>query len=469
MKDLSDLYSSYTGRAPEAITPLPHSGSGRQYFRIHGTPTVIGVFNNDNKENRAFLYFARHFKKHDLPVPEIFDHDLEKHIYLQEDLGDRTLFSYVETDNRKGIFTARLRGYYQQVLKYLPVFQTKAGATINYNYCYPRSRFDRQSMLWDLNYFKYYFLKLAGIPFDEEKLEEDFHRFMDFLNEAPANYFLYRDFQSRNVMIKDNQVYFIDFQGGRQGALQYDIASLLYDAKANIPHDLREDFLEIYFNELQKHIDISSRQSFYDYYYGFVLIRIMQAMGAYGYRGFFEGKKHFLQSIPYAIANLKWVLENQQLPVKLPELEYALQAITHSQKLQRISQQRTELTVEINSFSYKRGIPVDTSGHGGGFVFDCRALPNPGKYEAYAMYTGEDAPVINFLNEQAEVHKFLENTRALVHQSVKKYIERGFTHLSINFGCTGGQHRSVYCARYLSKKLNDEFELTIILRHREQE
>ena len=467
-ENLNILYESFTGEKAASIEEFPQSGSNRQYYRLQGKQNVIGVYNADKAENQAFLYFAGHFRKHQLPVPEIFASDQENNIYLQEDLGERTLFSYIETDNQNGEFTERLRGYYKEVLKWLPKFQVKAAQDINYGYCYPRKQFDRRSMHWDLNYFKYYFLKLADIPFDEEKLENDFNTFMEFLSEAPDHYFMYRDFQSRNIMIKDDKPYFIDFQGGRKGALQYDIASLLYDAKANIPQDIRDKFLEIYLEELQNYIPELNKHKFRDYYYGFVLIRIMQAMGAYGYRGFFEGKKHFLQSIPFAVANLKQLLDNQNLPVHIPELTYALKAITHSQKLQSISAGQKHLTVELNSFSYKRGIPVDTSGHGGGFVFDCRPLPNPGRYEAYKDLTGNDTEVINFLNDKPEVHKFLDHTWALTRQAVENYLERGFDHLTVNFGCTGGQHRSVYMANFIANRIKEMFDVSIDLRHREQ-
>lgn len=468
-EQLLKLYRKYTNKEATNILPLPRSGSSRQYFRLQGDISMIGVFNEDKRENEAFLYFANHFKNHKLAVPEIFISDLNNHIYLQEDLGDATLFSFIETDNKEGSFSERLKSWYKQVLTELPKFQVKAAQGIDYDICYPRRSFDRQSMLWDLNYFKYYFLKLGGIQFDEEKLENDFNTFMDFLEQAPSDYFLYRDFQSRNIMIKDNRPFFIDFQGGRKGALQYDIASLLYDAKANIPHNLREEFLEFYLDKLEQQMQNVDRKKFKQFYYGFVLIRIMQAMGAYGYRGFFEGKKHFLQSIPFAIANLSWVLDHQEIPVKIPELDYALRAITHSQKLMNISKGKKDLVVEINSFSFKRGIPVDTSGHGGGFVFDCRALPNPGRHQAYKTLTGSDDEVINFLIEKPEVHKFLDHTWALVRQSVENYLERGFEHLTINFGCTGGQHRSVYSANYMAKRLQQEFDVQVQLRHREQE
>lgn len=475
MKDislqLSSLFEATQGEQVSQIVPMPRTGSGRQYFRIYDTTgrSVIGVFNNDKKENESFLYFARHFHSHGLPVPEILATDPNNNIYLQQDLGDTTLFSIVETDNDGYNFTSQLKEHYINVIKWLPAFQIKTANTLDFSYCHPRKTFDHQSMLWDLNYFKYYFLKLGGIHFDEEKLENDFHVFMDYLSEAPNHYFMYRDFQSRNIIIHNQQPWFIDFQGGRRGALQYDIASLLYDAKANIPRDLREKFLEIYLDELTKYFESLDCEKFREYFYAFVLIRLMQAMGAYGYRGFFEGKKHFLQSIPYAVDNLSWILDNHEIPVKIPELEYALRAITHSKKLLTLAKTKEELNINISSFSYQRGIPVDTSGHGGGFVFDCRALPNPGRHEIFENLSGNDHKVINFFTDKPEMHKFLDNSYALIRQSVENYLERGFNQLSVNFGCTGGQHRSVYCANQITEKLKKEFDIRINLQHLELE
>ncbi len=466
---LEQLYREHTGASPAHIRPLPASGSSRRYFRITGTKTMVGAYHEDHKENDAFVHFAKHFKKEGLPVPEIYIYNREKGAYLQEDLGDTTLFSLIQRESKgEAGFSPRLINLYKQVLEWLPRFQATAGHNLNYAYCYPRSSFDQQSMLWDLNYFKYYFLKLAGIPFHEEKLEEDFRTFIRFLSQPKSHYFMYRDFQSRNIMIHGHQASFIDFQGGRKGPLQYDVASLLFDAKANIPWSLRQELLDHYIHQLTQWVSKEEAASFRTYYYGFVMIRIMQAMGAYGYRGFFEGKKHFLQSIPYAIANLQRVLDENPVPERIPELEYVLRAITRSDRLQKISEKKDQLTVEVNSFSYKRGIPADHSGHGGGFVFDCRALPNPGREQAYRSLTGCHQPVINFLKDIPEVQHFLDHTSALVKQSVRNYLERGFGHLSVSYGCTGGRHRSVYCASYLAEKLKNELDVRVELKHREQ-
>jgi hypothetical protein len=300
-------------------------------------------------------------------------------------------------------------------------------------------------MMWDLSYFKYYFLKLAKIPFDEQALEDDFQRFSDYLLAADNEAFLFRDFQSRNIMLKDRQVYFIDYQGGRKGALQYDLASLLYDAKADIPQHQREALLEFYLDELSQYKDID-RQKFKSLFDGYVLIRIMQAMGAYGFRGFFEKKEHFLKSIPYALKNLEDVRSKHSIEVQLPELFKVFKAVGKSTFLRAISTNNERLTITISSFSYKKGIPVDPSGNGGGFVFDCRAIHNPGRYLEYKQLTGKDPEVQQFLEEKSTMAEFLAPVTSLVSHSVEVYLDRGFTHLSVSFGCTGGQHRSVYAA-----------------------
>ena len=332
----------------------------------------------------------------------------------------------------------------------------------------PRGRFDRQSIAWDLNYFKYYFLRLAGIPFSEQALEDDFDRLTELLLSAPQDYFLYRDFQSRNVMLVDGQPYFVDYQGGRKGALQYDIASLLYDAKADLPPELRQQLLDYYLDQLANHIRLD-REEFLRYYYGFVYVRIMQALGAYGFRGFYERKPHFLQSVPYALKNLRWLLHNVKLAVELPTLLEAFNSMLGSEKLQNIASAADTLTVRIFSFSFHRGWPKDETGNGGGFVFDGRSLPNPWPPGAIQALTGRDAPVIEYLNQQESVHQFFASVLSLVDASIQEYQRRGFKHLMISFGCTGGQHRSVYLAEQLAKRLRDRNGVDVVLRHRELE
>jgi hypothetical protein len=350
----------------------------------------------------------------------------------------------------------------------LPRFQIEAGRDLDYSVCYPRRSFDRQSIAWDLNYFKYYFLRLAGIPFNEQALEDDFDGLTNFLLSADHDYFLYRDFQSRNIMLRDNQPFFLDYQGGRKGALQYDIASLLYDAKADLPPELRQQLLDLYIQRLGDFIKIE-REDFLRYFYAYVYVRILQALGAYGFRGFYERKAHFLQSVPYALKNLRWLLHNVKLPIALPTLMDAFNSMLASEKLQGLASEADHLTVRIFSFSFHRGLPKDESGHGGGFVFDGRSLPNPGREERFKALTGKDAPVIEYLNQQEGVHQFLASVFSLVDASVNEYQRRGFKSLMVSFGCTGGQHRSVYLAEQLAKRLRGRDGVDVALRHRELE
>lgn len=466
---LCALFENWAKEKALKITPLPLSGSDRHYIRFQSeTKSAIGVFNTDNKENLAFIEFTKHFLKSKMHVPQIYDEDLVENIYLLEDLGDITLFNFLQSEKAKGGFTPKLLHVYKQIVFELPRFQIDGSNGLNYNLCYPRASFDKQSMMWDLNYFKYYFLKLAKIPFDEQALEDDYQVFVDFLLRAESDFFLYRDFQSRNIMLKGEDLYFIDYQGGRRGALQYDLASLLYDAKADIPQEIRIELLNEYIKNLKKHISFDENE-FKQFYYGFVLIRILQAMGAYGFRGFYEKKAHFLVSIPYALDNLKSVLKLVNFPMKLPTLLPVLDELTRSERLRNLGSEQKKLKLSINSFSFKRGIPVDESGNGGGFVFDCRSLPNPGRLDEYKSLTGKDLKVIDYLKSEKQVKLFLEHTMNLIALSVENYLERGFESLTINFGCTGGQHRSVYCAEYVANAIRDSFPIDVVIRHREQE
>ncbi|TRX66002.1 phosphotransferase [Carboxylicivirga sp. M1479] len=463
------MFEKWAGEEARSFVMLPQSGSYREYYRITGrTKTALGAFNADEKENRAFIEFSKHFKEKDLSVPEVYAHNLEKHVYLQQDLGDVTLYSFLQGVRKEQSFPDDLLVFYKKTLKSLIDFQVKGGEGLDYDHCYPRQAFDRQSMLWDLHYFKYYFLKLARVPFDEQALEDDYHRLIDFLLEVEHNYFLYRDFQSRNIMVVNDEPWFIDYQGGRKGALQYDLASLLFDAKADIPNEIREELLDYYVDELQKHQTVD-RPDFIRHYQGYVLIRIMQAMGAYGFRGFYEKKEHFLKSIPFAISNLKYLLDKVELGIELPTLFAALHNVCESEELKTIGQKSTTLTVYITSFSFKRGVPVDVSGNGGGFVFDCRAIHNPGRYPEYADKTGKDEEVITFFAKEPEMAEFLKDSFALVEKSVEKYISRGFQNLMVNFGCTGGQHRSVYSAEALATHLQHKYKVNVELKHVEQE
>jgi len=463
-----ELYRKWADSEPESMTFLPGSGSYRKYYRLEGgQDSVIGVFNEDRKENDAFISFSRTFQQHELPVPVVHATDPSGQAYLSSDLGDLTLFSYL-SGIRSGAedFPEEVIVIYRKVISLLPLFQVVAGKDLDYSKCHPRQVFDSQSMMWDLNYFKYYFLKLAKVPFDEQKLEDDFHTLVHFLLGAGADHFMYRDFQSRNIMLVQREPWFIDYQGGRKGPLQYDIASLLYDAKASIPEPVRVLLLEYYLDVLENYFPVD-RKSFRQFYNGFVLIRILQALGAYGFRGYYENKPHFLKSIPFAIANLKYLLDTKSLPVPLPMLEEVLAEIILNPSFRHLPATGNQLTVKVSSFSYKTGVPADDSGNGGGFVFDCRALPNPGRYEEYSSLTGNDPEVVDFLEKEPEVAEFINHACSLVDQSIRKYIERGFTSLTVSFGCTGGQHRSVYCAVELARHISSKFGVTVDLYHSE--
>jgi aminoglycoside/choline kinase family phosphotransferase len=468
---LERLFEKHFGARPADVQPLQGElgGSGRRIVRLGGGgQTAVGIVHAVREENIAFLTFSRHFRRHGLPVPEIYEEDLKEGAYLEEDLGDLTLFQFL-MENREGDAIApRVVEAYRKVVAVLPRFQVEAGRDLNYKVCYPRARFDRQSIGWDLNYFKYYFLRLAGVPFSEQALEDDFGRLTKFLLSANQDYFLYRDFQSRNVMLREAQPWFLDYQGGRKGALQYDVASLLYDGKADLPPELREELLEFYLGELARYVKVE-RAEFMRHYHAFVYVRIMQALGAYGYRGFYERKEHFLQSVPYALKNLRWLDEHVQLPVALPALMEAFRAMVDAPKLQALGTALNTLTVRIFSFSFHRQMPADGTGHGGGFVFDARSLPNPGREERFRMLTGKDAAVIEYLNQEESVHQFLANVVSLVDASVASYQKRGFSNLMVSFGCTGGQHRSVYLTERLAKHLRAVGGVEVVVRHVELE
>jgi aminoglycoside/choline kinase family phosphotransferase len=467
MDVLNRLYEQHFRSPVQRLEPLQGKlgGSGRLIVRIFGKETsAIGILHEVREENLAFIEFSRHFRKHGLPVPEVFAEDLDHGAYIEEDLGDTTLFEFLSNNRPDGRILPPVVEAYRNVVEVLPRFQIEAGHDLNYKVCYPRASFDAQSISWDLNYFKYYFLRLAGVPFNEQALEDDFARLTTFLLSADHDHFLYRDFQSRNIMFREGKLSFLDYQGGRKGALQYDVASLLYDAKADLPPDLRQELLDHYLKVLPRFTNITS-EGFMEHYYAYVYVRIMQAMGAYGFRGFFERKTHFLQSVPYALRNLRWLLHNVELPVRLPALMDCFKKIVASEKLQNVATSVESLNARVFSFSFHRGMPSDDAGHGGGFVFDCRALPNPGRDERFANLTGRDAPVIEYLNREESVHQFLANAMSLVDSSVSAYQSRGFKNLMVSFGCTGGQHRSVFMAEQLARHLRGKAGVDVVVRH----
>jgi aminoglycoside/choline kinase family phosphotransferase len=467
MDVLKRLFEQHYQFPAERVQPLQGQlgGSGRTIVRLTaGESSAIGILYPVQEENAAFLEFSKHFYRHGLPVPEIYAEDLSQAAYLEEDLGDTTLFEFLGRHRTGEVLAPPAIEAYRKVVAVLPRFQVEAGRDLNYNVCYPRASFDQQSIAWDLNYFKYYFLRLAGVPFNEQALEDDFGRLTTFLLEAPNDYFLYRDFQSRNVMLRDEQPFFLDYQGGRKGALQYDIASLLFDGKADLPPALRQQLLDHYLDCLAGFIEVD-RAAFMRHYYAYVYVRILQALGAYGFRGFYERKAHFLESVPYALKNLRWLAANAELPIALPALMTALEAMSASEKLQGLASSAKGLTVRIFSFSFHRQMPADESGHGGGFVFDARSLPNPGREEQYRQLTGKDAPVIDYLNRQESVHRYLAGVLPLVDSSVAAYQQRGFSNLMVSFGCTGGQHRSVFLAEQLAKHLRGSAGVEVAVRH----
>lgn len=470
MDVLQTLFERRFSAPAEEVKPLQGQlgGSGRAIVRLTGAGNrAIGIVYPVREENVAFLEFSRHFRRKGLPVPEIYGEDLSQGAYLEEDLGDTTLFEFLGEHRSGESIAPEAVEAYRKTVAALPRFQVEAGRDLNYKVCYPRASFDRQSIAWDLNYFKYYFLRLAGVAFNEQALEADFGRLTKLLLGAPHEYFLYRDFQSRNVMLRDGEPWFLDYQGGRRGALQYDIASLLYDGKADLPPALREELLSYYLERLGGFIDVN-RDAFMEHYYAYVYVRILQALGAYGFRGFYERKAHFLQSVPYALKNLRWLEENVRLPIALPALMESLAGLSKSEKLQGLAAPASGLTVRVFSFSFHREMPLDDSGNGGGFVFDARSLPNPGREERFKTQTGKDAPVIDYLQQQGNVAEFLRNAEALVDDSVRAYQRRGFANLMVSFGCTGGQHRSVYLAEQLTRHLRAG-GVNVQLRHVELE
>ena len=471
-QSLSLLFFEATGKKAGEQTALTASGSNRRYYRIESedkTTSLIGVQGTSRDENHAFLYMAEHFMKKGLNVPKVLAVGDDEMNYVQQDLGNVLLFDYIAEGRKTGVFSAKEKDMLRSTMRALARFQVIGAEEFDFNQCYPQPEFNLRSILWDLNYFKYCFLKATGLDFQEDKLENEFERLAYILLQNRMNAFMYRDFQSRNVMVckKDDGTevpYFIDFQGGRKGPVFYDVASFLWQAKANFHPDLREELVEVYLEELQKYMSVD-RDLFYETLKHFVLFRTMQVLGAYGFRGYFEKKPHFLQSIPFAIDNLRHLLKHAS--EDYPYLIEVLQKMTEMKQFKDVGV-RKPLVVRVMSFSYKKGVPADPSGNGGGFVFDCRAVNNPGKYERYTHFTGMDEPVIQFLEEDGEITPFLDQAYQLVDFSVKRYMDRGFQNLMVSFGCTGGQHRSVYSAEKMAQHINEKFGVEVQLIHREQ-
>ena len=471
ISNIEKLFKEYSNASIITLEKLEQSGSDRSYFRIV-TPdnSLIATHGKNIRENKTFLNFTRHFLSTGCPVPQIFAVNDDHTIYLQEDFGDESLLNKLE-EHGQDEYVYEL---FQKSLKALAHLQIKGDKNLDYNWCITSKEFGKQAILSDLLYFKYYFLDTLQIPYDKEQLIDDFEALSTYLTFVDHKYFMFRDFQSRNIMIRDEKVHFIDYQGGMKGALQYDVASMLWQAKAELRDEWKNSLLEYYMDSVEEILDSKiDRIRFVSQYNGYVLIRLMQVMGAYGFRGLFERKAHFLISIPLALRNLKWFVENKSIGIVVPEFERLLHLITQEDVVHRFEPVQaaddTPLVVHINSFSFKKGLPPDESGNGGGFIFDCRGILNPGRIEQYKCQTGRDKDVKDFLEQQTKMPQFLNSIYSIIDISVEDYIKRGFTDLSISFGCTGGQHRSVYAADALARHLRNKFKVKIELKHIEQE
>jgi len=472
VEKIKELFAAHFKTEITGIDKLPQAGSERHYFRIHtADKTFIATYGANLKENESFIYFSGHFKKKGLAVPEIFCINKDKNIYIQEDFGDVSLLNRLE---EKG-FTDEVYDLYKKSLGQLALLQVKGHEELNYKKCLTNTSFGKQAILADLLYFKYYFLDALRRPYDKQKLLDDFEALSNYLSHTEYKYFMFRDFQSRNIMITpDENVHFIDYQGGMKGAPQYDVASLLWQARANLTDEWKQGLLEHYMDEFEKIVGENiDRDTFRSQYNGYVLIRLLQVLGAYGFRGLFERKAQFLTSIPLALSNLKWFFNNQTMGIAVPEFKKVLEICVSNEVIDAFTPVQatadTPLVITINSFSYKKGIPADATENGGGYVFDMRGILNPGRIDAYKTQSGLDKPVKDFLEQQTDMLTFLNGVFSVVDISVTDYIKRGFASLMINFGCTGGQHRSVYAAEALARHLKNKFKVKVNLNHTNQQ
>ncbi len=468
LDSITTLYVQWKGKAPVSVDVLPQSGSERRYFRMFGEDmSVIGTYGENIKENDSFLYFASHFQKAGLSIPEIYAVSEDKKNYLQEDFGEVSLLNRLESEG----FTEEVYGLFKKSLEALAELQVKGDKDLDYKKCLTNKEFGRQAIMADLLYFKYYFLDALRRPYDKQKLLDDFEALSNYLTHTEYKYFMFRDFQSRNIFIgKDGSVHFIDFQGGMKGAPQYDVASILWQARANLPSLWKENLLKDYINAFEHTIGQKiDRNIFKSQYNGYVLIRLLQVLGAYGFRGLFERKAQFLTSIPLALRNLKDFFNHQSLGIAVPEFSKVLnmciadEVIEHFTPVQ--ASEDTPLLVKICSFSFRKEQPKDDSGNGGGFVFDCRGILNPGRVDSMKTQHGRDKAVREFLEQQTKMPQFLNSVFDIVDLAVEEYIKRGFENLQVSFGCTGGQHRSVYAADALARHLKNKFKVKIELKH----
>ena len=472
IEDIRKLFASYSSEPILSVNKIPQSGSIRVYYRIQtASKSFIATYGINIRENLSFVRFSRHFKLKNCPVPDIYAVNTEGTIYIQEDFGDISLLNRLEQEG----YTDEVFSLFKQSLRQLAHLQIQGDAGLDYeNWTLTSAEFGKQAIMSDLLYFKYYFLDTLQLPYDKEKLIADFETFSTGLGNVEHKYFMFRDFQSRNILIENGKPHFIDYQGGMKGALQYDVASMLWQAKAELSEEWKQGLLEFYMDCVEEELGSPfAKKDFVQQYHGYVLIRLMQVLGAYGFRGLFERKAHFLVSIPLGLKNLRSFLHQYAMGKEIPEFERILNLIVEDHIIERFIPARanadTPLVVHINSFSYKKLIPPDPAGNGGGFVFDCRAILNPGRLEAFKSKTGRDREVKDFLEQQTKMPEYLNSVFDLVDISVEDYIRRGFESIQVNFGCTGGQHRSVYAADALARHLKNKFGVRIEVKHIEQE
>lgn len=458
--EIDSLYNNWAGGSYAKCSPMPRSGSDRLYFRLTNTDqqTVMAAYNPNVAENEAYFSFSQAFADAEINVPKVLAVSANRTCYLIEDLGSEPLYSLVTAAN--GAPDEHLKQLYRQALADLAKMQVVAGRNIDYSLCIPTANFDQTAIRWDLNYFKYCFLKNAHIEFDEYRLEQDFNRIIDAASAIDSQYFMFRDFQSRNIMLKNDELYYIDFQGGKRGPLMYDVASLLYQAKARFSEELRNELFDSYIHALKELMSVNREQLFREFKL-FALIRTLQVLGAYGFRGYYEKKKHFIESIPAAVKNLKDLLALKF--INLPYIEAIASKIDIAEP---VPDNYDGLTITVYSFSYKKGIPTDAE-NGGGFVFDCRGQHNPGRYDEYKSLTGRDKPVIDFLKANSTIDGFLAKAIEIVSPTIETFMRRGFKNLMVCFGCTGGQHRSVYCAQNFAEQIGKKYNVRVKLIHRE--
>ncbi len=473
---IKNLYVQWKGHEAVSVDVLPISGSERRYFRLFEKEgSVIGTYGANVKENESFIYFSEHFHKKKLAVPEIYAVSDDRMYYLQQDFGDLSLLNCLEKDG----FTQPVYDLFKKSLAALASLQVNGDKGLDYKKCLTNKEFGKEAIMADLLYFKYYFLDALRKPYDKQKLIRDFEALSNYLTHTEYKYFMFRDFQSRNIFITENaggnlpataDVHFIDYQGGMKGAPQYDVASMLWQARANLPDDWKDRLLTDYMDVFEMLIDAPLDKSiFRSQYNGYVLIRLLQVLGAYGFRGLFERKAQFLTAIPLGLRNLREFIQNQSIGISLPEFRKVLDLCVADEVIQQFTPtqatEKTPLVVKICSFSYRKGIPQDQSGNGGGFVFDCRGILNPGRIEEFKTQHGRDKAVKDYLEQQTHMLNYLNSVFDLVDTTVEDFIKRDFESLMVSFGCTGGQHRSVYAADALARHLRNKFKVKIELKH----